>query len=64
MKSFFNSLYTITKAQKKLKAIPSPVDQMMDLLLSSQARKHRGESACQQFETTNLRQHHGHRYKS
>jgi len=38
MKSFFNSLYTITKCQKKLKATPNAVDLAMDLLLSSQAR--------------------------
>ena len=41
MKSFFNSLYTITKAPKKLKAIRNAVDLAMDLLLSSQDRKHR-----------------------
>jgi len=64
MKSFFNSLYTITKPQKKLKATPNAVDLAMDLLLSSQARKHRGESAYHQFKTTNLRQHHGHQSKS
>jgi len=60
MKSFFNSLYTITKAPKKLKAIPDAVDLAMDRLLFSQARKHRGESAYHQFKTTNLQQHHGH----
>jgi len=60
MKSFFNSLYTITKPQKKLKAIPNAVDLAMDLLLFSQARKNRGESAYHQFKTTSLRQHHGH----
>jgi len=59
MKSFFNSLYTIAKPQK-LKATPDAGDLAMDLLLSSQARKHRGESAYHQFKTTNLRQHHGH----
>jgi len=59
MKSFFNSLCTITKPQKKLKAIPNAVELAMDLLLSSQARKHRGES-YHQLKTTNLRQHHGH----
>jgi len=32
MKSFFNSLYTITKPQKKLKATPNAVDLAMDLL--------------------------------
>jgi len=58
---FFNSLYTITKRQKKLKATTNAVDLAMDLLLSSLARKHRGESAYHQFKTTNLRQHHGHR---
>jgi len=61
MKSFFTSLYTITKCQKKLKATPNAVDLAIDLLLSSQARKHRGESAYYQFKTTNLREHHGHR---
>jgi len=60
MKLFFNSLYTITKPQKKLKATRNAVDLVMDLLLSSQARKHRWESAYHQFKTTNLRQHHGH----
>jgi len=60
MKSFFKSLYTISKPQKKLKATPNAVDLAMDLFLYSQARKYRGESAYQQFETTNLRQHHGH----
>jgi len=55
MKPFFNPWYTITKCQKKLKAIPNAVDLAMDLLLSSQVRKHRGESAYYQFETTNLR---------
>jgi len=61
MKSFFNSLNTITKPQKKLKATPDAVDLAMDLFLSSQARKRRGESVYHQFKTTNLRQHHGHR---
>jgi len=60
MKLFFNSLYTITNPQKKLKATPNAVDLAIDLLLSSQARKHRGESDYHQFKTTNLRQHHGH----
>jgi len=60
MKSFFNSLYTTTKTQKKLKATPNAVGLAMNLLLSSQARKHGGESAYHQFKTTNLRQHHGH----
>jgi len=32
----------------------------MDLLLSTQARKHRGESTYHQFKTTNLRQHNSH----
>jgi len=59
MKSFFNSLYTITKPQKKLKATRNTVDLAMDLLLSSQAIKHRGEPVYHQFETTNLCQHHG-----
>jgi len=45
MKSFFNSRYIITKAPKKLKAIPNAVDLAMDLLLPSQGIKHRGESA-------------------
>jgi len=54
-------MYTITKCQKKLKATPNAVDLAMYLLLSSQARKHRGESAYHQFKTTNLRQHHRHR---
>jgi len=35
MKSFFNSLYAITKPQKKLKATPNAVDLAMDLLLSN-----------------------------
>jgi len=61
MKSFVNSLYTDTKAPNKLKATPNAVDLAMDLLLSSQARKHRGDSAYHQFKTTNLHQHHGHR---
>jgi len=61
---FFNSLYTITKPQKKLKATPNAVDLAMDLLLFSQTRKHRGESAYHQFKTTNLCQHHGHQKKS
>jgi len=60
MKSFFHSLYTITKPQKKLKATPNAVDLAMDLLLSIQARKYSGESAYHRFKTTNLRQHHGH----
>jgi len=59
MKSFFNSLCTITKAPKKLKAIRNAVDLAMDLLLSSQARKHR-RSAYHQFKNTNLRQNYGH----
>jgi len=54
MKSFFNSLYTITKPQKKLKATLSAVELAMNLLLSSQAMKHRVESAYHQFKTTNL----------
>jgi len=60
MKSFFNSLYVITKPQKKLKATHNAVDLAIDLLLSSQSRKHRGESNYHQFKTTNLRQHHCH----
>jgi len=56
----FNSLYTITKPPNKLKTIPNAVDLAMDLLLSTQARKHTGESTYHQFETTNLRQHHSH----
>jgi len=64
MKSFFNPLYTISKPQEKLKATPNVVDLAMDLFLSNQAIKHRGESAHHQFETTNLRQHHGHQEKS
>jgi len=47
-------------SQKKLKATPNAVDLAMNLLLSSQARKHWGESAYHQFKTTNLIQHHGH----
>jgi len=35
MKSFLNSLYTIAKPQKKLKATPDAVDLAIDLLLSS-----------------------------
>ena len=54
MKPFFNSLYAITKPQKKLKTIPNPVDLAIDLLLSSQAIKHRGESAYHQSKTTNF----------
>jgi len=60
MKSFFNSWYTITKPPNKLKANPKPVDLAMDLLQSSQDRKHRWESACRQIKTMNLRQHHSH----
>ena len=60
LKSFFKSLYTITKPPNKLKATPNAVDLAMDLLLSSQARNHKRESAYDQFETTNLRQHHSH----
>jgi len=51
------------EAQKKLKATPNAVDLAMNLLLSSQARKHTGESAYHQFKTTNLRQHQSHRKK-
>jgi len=40
------------------------VDLAMDLLLSSQAWKHSGESVYKQFETTNPRQRHSHQYKS
>jgi len=43
-----------------LKTTPNAVDLAMDLLLSSQVRKHRGESTYHQFKTTNLRQHHSH----
>jgi len=45
---------------KKLKATYNAVDLTMDLLLSRQARKHRGESAYHQFKTTNVRQHYSH----
>jgi len=45
---------------KKLKSTYNAVDLVMDLLLSSQARKHRGESAYHQSENTNLSQHHSH----
>ena len=54
----FNVYYY--KTPKKLKATPNAVDLAMALFLSNQARKHRGESAYHQFETTNLRQHHSH----
>jgi len=57
MKSLFNSFYTITKPQKKLKAIPTAVDLAMDLLLARP--ENRGESAYHQSKTTNLRQQHG-----
>ena len=50
MKSFFNSLYTVTKPQKKPKTTPNAVDLGMDLLLSSQAINHRGESAYDQLK--------------
>ena len=43
MKSFFNSLYTITKAPKKLKAIRNAVDLAMDLLYP--ARKENTEES-------------------
>jgi len=46
---------------QKLKATLNAVDLAMDLLLSSQARKHRGELAYHQFKTTKPRQHHGHK---
>jgi len=59
MKSFFNSLYTITNPKRKLKASPNDDDLAMDLHLSSQAKKRRGKSAYHQFETTKRRQHHG-----
>jgi len=54
-----NLLYTITKTPNNLKATPSAVDLAMDLLLSSQVRKHR-EPVYHQCKTTNLRQHHSH----
>jgi len=57
---YFNSVYTITKSPNELKTTPNAVDLAMDLLLSTQARKHRGESIYHQFKTTNLRQHHSH----
>ena len=60
MKSFNNSLHAITKPPNKLKVTPNAVDLAMDLLLSSQARKHRWESAYHQFKTMSLRQHHSH----
>jgi len=60
MKSFFISRYIITKAPKNLKTIPNAVDLAMDLLLSTQGIKHRAESACHQFKTTNLPQHQSH----
>jgi len=52
MKSFFNSLYTIKKPQKKLKATPNAADLAMDLLLSSQAR-----NAGENQPITNLKPH-------
>ena len=48
------------EAPEETQSHPKGVDLAMDLLLSSQARNHRGESAFHQFKTTNLRQHHGH----
>ena len=51
MMSFFNSLYTITKAPKKLKAIRNAVDLVMDLLLSSEARKHRRSAFITNLKT-------------
>jgi len=56
-------LYTITKPPNMLKTTPNVVDLAMDLLLSTQARKHR-ESTYHQFKTTNLRQHNSHQEKS
>jgi len=53
-------LYTITKPPNKLKTAINAVDLAMDLLLSNQARKHRGESTYYQFKNKNLRQHHSH----
>ena len=64
MRSFFNSLYPITKPPNKLKTTPNAVDLTMDLLLFNQARKHRWETAYHQFKITNLRQHHSHQWKS
>jgi len=40
---------------------PNAVNLAMDLLLSIQARKHRGELAYHQFKATNLRHHPSHR---
>ena len=61
MKSFFNSFYTVTKPPNKLKANPNAVDLAMDLLLSSQARKHRWESIYHQLKkNTNFRQNYSH----
>jgi len=51
MMSFFNSLYTITKAPKKLKAIRNAVDLVMDLLLSSEARKQRRSAFITNLKT-------------
>jgi len=64
MKSFFYSLYAIAKPSSKLKATPTAVDLGMDLLLSTQARKHGWEWVHHQFTTTNLRQHHSRRQKT
>ena len=47
------------KIPKSENTVPNTVNLAMDLLLSSQARKHR-ESIYHQFKTTNLRQHHSH----
>jgi len=43
-----------------LKTTPNAVDLAMDLLLSTQTRKHRGESIYHQPKTTNLRHHNSH----
>jgi len=48
-------LYIITKPPNKLKTTPNAVDLAMNLLLSTEARKHSGESTYyHQFKTTEL----------
>jgi len=38
---YFNSLYATTKPPNKLKTTPNAVDLAMDLLLTTEDRKHR-----------------------
>jgi len=57
---FFQFIVYYYEVPEEAQSYSNAVNLAVDLLLSRQARKHRGESAYHQFKITNLRQNHGH----